>query len=822
MTSTRVLAEVPAQAPVLAFHGSLHRALQKTYPPRSVPVTWAKTAVSSHLALDGLNELFKDIPKQTRYMRWHGARNVLRWLEQFEGETWQERWLNCPLDKNFTVGLPDLEAWVRQHVGPVADGVLRSGILGLACADVIRPAPAWLLTRRSRHMRQIVAQHRDPDGFAALEAGAAPGVWDAKLGLQARNQIATIVLAKGGKVRDITVGDCLELREIETEVLTHNSGRTLFYLWLKDLEVLPPDSPATLRSFRQRSGQVSVEELVDRYQLECRPVRDLIVDYITERQPALDYTSLEGLSRNLAQLFWADLERHHPGIDSLRLPKSVATAWKDRIRTKKRRKRQPDGSYIEITTERQSAISVLNIVRAFYLDIAQWAAEEPGRWGPWVTPSPIKDSELSHKKHAKRQKAKADQRTRERLPVLPALVEAADRQLKEARMRHEAALEAAPGAEFTVLGETYTRVLHPRWADGVPATSAYDVEGRRCTLGYSENRAFWAWATVEFLRHTGVRIEEMLEVSHHSITQYTLPDTGEVVPLLQIAPSKTDQERLLLVSPELADVLSAIVCRVRNASGTVPLVRTYDRGERIWNPPIPLLFQWRTGGQDRPISESLIRRALTETLEFAGLTDNTGQPLGYQPHDFRRIFITDAIMNGLPPHIAQIIAGHDDISTTMRYKAIYPTEAIEAHRAFIARRRATRPSEEYRTPTDEEWNEFLGHFELRKLSLGTCGRAFGTACIHEHACIRCPMLRVDPAQKPRLIEIRNNLRDRIAEAEHEGWLGEIEGLKVSLAKADDKLVQLDVERARRSTVVELGMPTFSQIAARTVQGVSRS
>ncbi|MFB7275398.1 hypothetical protein [Streptomyces sp. NPDC056244] len=58
-------------------------------------------------------------------------------------------------------------------------------------------------------------------------------------------------------------------------------------------------------------------------------------------------------------------------------------------------------------------------------------------------------------------------------------------------------------------------------------------------------------------------------------------------------------------------------------------------------------------------------------------------------------------MNGLPSHIAQFLAGHDGISTTMRYKAIYPMEAIEAHRAFIARRRVTRPSEEYRTPTNE-------------------------------------------------------------------------------------------------------------------------
>ena len=78
----------------------------------------------------------------------------------------------------------------------------------------------------------------------------------------------------------------------------------------------------------------------------------------------------------------------------------------------------------------------------------------------------------------------------------------------------------------------------------------------------------------------------------------------------------------------------------------------------------------------------------------------------------------------------------------MRYEAIYPMEAIEAHRAFIARRRAKRPSEEYRTPTDSEWDEFLGHFELRKLSIGTCGQAFGTLCIHEHACFSEPVTMV--------------------------------------------------------------------------------
>ena len=174
-----------------------------------------------------------------------------------------------------------------------------------------------------------------------------------------------------------------------------------------------------------------------------------------------------------------------------------------------------------------------------------------------------------------------------------------------------------------------------------------------------------------------------------------------------------------------------------------------------------------------------------------------------------RLFITDAVLSGLPPHIAQVIAGHRDINVTIGYKAVYPEEAIQAHLAFLARRRALRPSEEYRVPTDEEWTEFLGHFERRKVSTGTCGRAFGTPCIHEHSCLRCSMHWPSPDQRHRIAEIRDNLIARIAEAEREGWLGEAEGLKVSLAGAEDKLAQID--RRSPNGPVDLGLPAPSPI-----------
>jgi uncharacterized protein YcbX len=71
------------------------------------------------------------------------------------------------------------------------------------------------------------------------------------------------------------------------------------------------------------------------------------------------------------------------------------------------------------------------------------------------------------------------------------------------------------------------------------------------------------------------------------------------------------------------------------------------------------------------------------------------------------------------------------------------------------------------------------------------------------ACVRCSLLRVDPAQRAPLEEIRENLSARIAEAEREGWLGEVEGLRVSLAGANDKITQID----RRTCTVNLGIPT---------------
>jgi len=73
------------------------------------------------------------------------------------------------------------------------------------------------------------------------------------------------------------------------------------------------------------------------------------------------------------------------------------------------------------------------------------------------------------------------------------------------------------------------------------------------------------------------------------------------------------------------------------------------------------------------------------------------------------------------------------------------------------------------------------------------------------------MLRVDPRARLRLAEIIENLRDRIADTHGNGWLGEMQGLQVSLDAAAGKMTALN--RAKRRT----GGPVLRHPATKSPQ-----
>jgi hypothetical protein len=115
---------------------------------------------------------------------------------------------------------------------------------------------------------------------------------------------------------------------------------------------------------------------------------------------------------------------------------------------------------------------------------------------------------------------------------------------------------------------------------------------------------------------------------------------------------------------------------------------------------------------------------------------------------------------------------------------------IRHFQAHLVRRRTIRPSQEYRQPTTQEWDGFQQHFRRRRMALGDCYRPYGTDCPHEHACVRCPMLRMDPTQLPRLLQIEHDTHRLLAEAQQNGWEGEAAGLEDTLGHIADKKAQV--------------------------------
>jgi len=662
----------------------------------------------------------------------------------------------------------------------------------LLALDVMRPSHRWLAGQRFAFWKAL-SHFRDPIYTAELEkalieAKASP--------VQANNGLLTLGRIQGhtGKsIRQLMAEDILELTTQLPGRLINFSRSGLNAIWpvLHGLGWISHDSGAM--PSRRRVGQRTAEEMVDYYNV-TGPCREPLIHYLKVRSAGLDYASLSGLGGNLVGVFFADILKHHPGQCTFALTAQQSADWKARV------KFRADGA------PRRDTHGVYFAVRAFYLDISQWALED-AFWAQWAAPTPITFAETrGYLKHRRATTATMQQRTRELAPVLPRLVEAAEQELHAAERALTDATVAGVGNTIDMDGETWEVF---RRSEHAPIRIRRNGKDRDLSL--EEDNAFWGWALVETLRHTGARIEEVLELVHMSIQPHKVPATGETIPLLHFAPSKTDTERLMVAGPELVHVLYRVLSRVTKTTGSAPLTQRWDPNEKVLSAPLPHLFVRRYGaGPPRVISAATAGTLINDIAERAHIKVG-GAEVRFTPHDFRRIFATEALASGLPPHIVQVLMGHASLATTQGYAAIYPQDVIRHHRTFIEKRRVIRPTEEYREPTAAEWDEFEAHFVQRKLSLGSCGRAYGTSCQHEHACLRCALLRPDPTQLHRLQDIIDNLHERITEAKQQGWLGDVEGLRVTLNSAEMKLAQMHrLQSNLEREVVDLGLPRIKK------------
>jgi hypothetical protein len=302
-----------------------YRAARTRFPPRTPAADWpasTQTRGQVHEHLAGMR------PGQAGAL---GA--LLDWLQGQDGGSWQQRWLASGSDTAGAAWRQLPGGWLNRRPGlaaPVTSALVPALITAIG-AGIVRPSLAWLVAGGCEHaeLARAMSALRDPGGFARLRAlcdGGSAAAVSKTARTRTLRRAAVILAAKGGMLADITIGDLLELLDTEADV--HGAARSdgaASYRLLREMGIFGPAAPARLRQLRT-AGQRTPAELIDRHQLTCRPIRDLLVDYLRERQPAMDYASLEQLARRLG-MFWADLEAHHPGIDSLHLSAQVADAW---------------------------------------------------------------------------------------------------------------------------------------------------------------------------------------------------------------------------------------------------------------------------------------------------------------------------------------------------------------------------------------------------------------------------------------------------------------------------------------------------------------
>ncbi|MEU6192778.1 site-specific integrase [Streptomyces sp. NPDC047061] len=734
-------------------------------------------------------EEFADVSRSARADYKHGMRHLLQQIASEPGESWQERWEAAGLNRP------------GRAVSDLADGdpkwrsrLTRAAGIAFAMRLIQPTEDALRATNSPQYTEKFLALSRDPlleEFIGRLQRH--PVSADGRK--SAIRHLCRALTVYGIGLADLTPGALVHYANA-------HPGCGIAGAWplLRAMGVLPAWVPQTLQDARIR-GRQSVDDLVDRHPVRNREIRDLLVDYIRRRAVEVDYGTLDNLVRNLVRYFWKIVEEINPDQSDLRLSEEIVQAWKERLLVRQ------DGK------PRQHIDGPFLAVRAFYLDLQTWSAAEPERWGRWVAPCPVRDADLRwfHIRRRRLRERMAN-RTRERQPLLAILSEHVTTEWQRLRTLLDAAKQARLGEQFTVDGVIWQRAAskatarRPELLGSEPIRVINRDTGELVRLAYEENSAFWQWAVVETLRLAGLRREELVELTHLSVRQYQRPN-GEVVALLVVSPSKSDRERVIPMSAELFHVTAQIIRRHREEHGTVPVCPRYDQSERTWCEPLPYLFQRVQSGTPRALSVSGVRQIVLDAAKALIPTHPEFAEIRFAPHDFRRLFATDLVNNGLPIHIGAALLGHLDIQTTRGYVAVFDEDVIAHYTEFLDRRRAKRPPTEYRQPTNEEWNDFQEHFDKRKVELGSCGRPYGTPCAHEHACIRCPMLSVNPKMLARLDELETDLLARRQRAIDEGWRGEVEGLSLTLTFLRSKRAQ--AHRAASTGRVSLGMPSLS-------------
>jgi integrase len=261
---------------------------------------------------------------------------------------------------------------------------------------------------------------------------------------------------------------------------------------------------------------------------------------------------------------------------------------------------------------------------------------------------------------------------------------------------------------------------------------------------------------VTVLRHTGLRIGELLDLELDHLVDYGPNGTWLRVPL-----GKLNTERSVPVDNTALEALDDWLTH-RPSQRARPHPRDGHLADFIFVE------------HGRRLGTARIQRGLRDAVIAAGLTGPDGQPLRIVAHQLRHTWATELANAGMSMQALMTLLGHRSAEMTIRYARLAsPTlkAAYDQAAGKIARRIPVAPVGRPTTPDRVEW--LAAEMLKTRVAHGYCSRDLAAeACTYANICETCPNFvttaEFAPALEAQLADIRH-LRD---DAEGRGWTSE--------------------------------------------------
>lgn len=321
----------------------------------------------------------------------------------------------------------------------------------------------------------------------------------------------------------------------------------------------------------------------------------------------------------------------------------------------------------------------------------------------------------------------------------------------------------------------------PRQPDSLPRALPPNIDmAVMAAVGGLDDR--FARVGITVLRHTGMRIGELLDLELRDLVDYGTNGTWLRVPL-----GKLNNERSVPVDDLALEALDEWL-----AQRVPQRARAHPRDGHLAD----FIFVER----GRRLGTARIQRGLRDAVIAAGLTGPDEQPLRVVAHQLRHTWATELANNGMSLQALMTLLGHRSPEMTIRYARLAsPTlkSAYDQAAGKIARRIPVAGAGRPATPNPVEW--LAAEMLKTRVAHGYCSRDLAAeACAYANICETCPnyVTTADfaPAIEAQLGDLRH-LRD---DADTRGWASETARHQRVITSLEGHLRRLNIEPSHDS------------------------